>query len=119
MLDMSGRGKTRGMSGILTSPCACSQSVAAIIPDKEKLSSEFLHYDLAFRYEEIRNITGSHDRSGLNLRLIREIRIPLPPLDEQQEISRVLLAIDEHLKEEQNGRHHFSELKKGLLQALL
>jgi len=119
MMAMSGRGKTRGSTAVLAVPCTCSQSVAAIIPDKDRLSPEFLHYDLEFRYEETRNITGSYDRSGLNLKLIRDIKIPRPRLAEQQKIAGILLAVDFSLQKTDEIIAKTQQLKKGLMQQLL
>ncbi len=90
MLAMSGRGKTRGTSAVLKVPCACSQSVAAIVPKSSDIVPEFVHFNLSYRYDELRNLTGSEDRSGLNLGLIRRIKLPLPPPSEQQAIALAL-----------------------------
>jgi type I restriction enzyme S subunit len=86
MLAMSGQGKTRGTSAILRVASACSQSVAAILPTKHAIP-EIIHYALVNRYDETRRITGDDERTGLNLRLIREMEIPLPPLDNQRQIA--------------------------------
>jgi type I restriction enzyme, S subunit len=86
MLAMSGQGKTRGTSAILRAPSACSQSVAAILPSEQAIP-EIIHYALVNRYDETRRITGDNERTGLNLKIIREIVIPLPPLDEQRRIA--------------------------------
>ncbi|GEM_PF-1145638 len=89
MLAMSGQDKTRGTSAILMVPSACSQSVAALLPSAEALP-EIIHFALVHRYQEIRRITGDNERTGLNLRLIRTIEIPLPPMVEQQRIVPIL-----------------------------
>jgi type I restriction enzyme S subunit len=89
MLAMSGQGKTRGTSAILKVSSACSQSVAAILPSVYAIP-EIIHYALVNRYDETRLITGENERSGLNLRLVREISFPLPPLLEQQRIASLL-----------------------------
>lgn len=86
MLAMSGQGKTRGTSAILRIPSTCSQSVAAILPTEHAIP-EIIHYALVNRYEDTRRITGDNERTGLNLKLIREITILLPPLDEQRRIA--------------------------------
>jgi len=86
MLAMSGQGKTRGTSAILRVPSTCSQSVAAILPSEHAIP-EIIHYALVNRYDETRRITGDDERTGLNLKIIREIVIPLPPLDEQRRIA--------------------------------
>lgn len=90
MLAMSGQGKTRGSSAILKVPSACSQSVAAILPS-DIVIPEIIHFALAWLYEDIRRITGKYERTGLNLELIQEITIPVPPSNEQKYISEALL----------------------------
>ena len=89
MLAMSGQGKTRGTSAILIVPSACSQSVAAILPTDEALP-EIIHFALVNLYDDIRRITGDNERTGLNLKIIGKIEIPLPPLDEQKRIAKIL-----------------------------
>jgi restriction endonuclease S subunit len=89
MLAMSGQGKTRGTSAILMVPSACSQSVAAILPTVEALP-ETIHFALVNLYEDVRRITGDNERTGLNLKIIQKIEIPLPPLAEQQRIAKIL-----------------------------
>jgi type I restriction enzyme S subunit len=74
---------------------------------------------LEFRYEETRNITGSYDRSGLNLKLIRDIKIPRPRLAEQQKIAGILLAVDFSLQKTDEIIAKTQRLKKGLMQQLL
>ena len=97
MLAMSGRGKTRGTSAITTQESTCSQSVAAIIPNKNEYLSEFIHYSLQYRYEDIRNLTGSNDRSGLNLGLVRSIKIPKTNLTEQKRITQSLINLEKKI----------------------
>lgn len=37
-------------------------------------------------YQEIREITGDNQRSGLNISIVKAIKIPLPPLKIQKQI---------------------------------
>jgi type I restriction enzyme S subunit len=67
-------------------PSACSQSVAAILPSDEAIP-EIIHFALVNRYDETRRLTGDNERTGLNLKLIRKIVIPLPPQAEQKNIA--------------------------------
>ncbi|RJO61002.1 hypothetical protein C4544_03950 [candidate division WS5 bacterium] len=89
LLAMSGQGKTRGTSSILKISAACSQSVAAILPS-DVILPELIHYWLMYKYSDTRNITGDNERTGLNLKLVRRIIIPLPPLPEQKRIAKIL-----------------------------
>jgi type I restriction enzyme S subunit len=105
MLAMSGQGKTRGTSAILKVPSTCSQSVAAILPSEHAIP-EIIHFALVNRYGETRRITGDNERTGLNLKLIREIEIPLPPLDEQK---RIVARLDEQMRHIEQARQAAEE----------
>ncbi len=88
LIALNGQGKTRGTVAILRMEKAtCNQSLVSINPtDKNKLLPEFLLYQLRSLYQDIRNITGDNQRSGLNIPIIKSIRIVLPPLAVQEEI---------------------------------
>lgn len=88
LIALNGQGKTRGTVAILRMDNAtCNQSLVAMSPtDKTRLLPEFLFRLLRTMYQEIRDITGDNQRSGLNIPILKSIQIPLPPLDVQQEI---------------------------------
>lgn len=120
-IALSGRGQTRGKTAIIKRPMACSQSVAIMIPNSE-LVAEYLHYNLSNRYLEIRNLTGHYDRSGLNLAIVSNVNIPLPPLPEQRRIAEILSAVDRKLELERRRKEKLERVervKKGLMNELL
>jgi type I restriction enzyme M protein len=87
LIALNGQGKTRGTVALLRIEATCNQSIVAINPnDHNFLMPEFLYYQLKARYQEIRNITGDNQRSGLNMTIIRNIMIAIPTLSIQQEI---------------------------------
>ncbi len=87
LIALNGQGKTRGTVALLKTKATCNQSLVSIIPnDTSKLLSEFLYYQLKSMYQKIRNITGDQERSGLSMRIIREIKVNIPSHEEQQEI---------------------------------
>jgi restriction endonuclease S subunit len=88
MIALNGQGKTRATVALLRIENAtCSQSLVSINPaDKNILLSEFLYYQLKSMYQQIRNLTGDNQRSGLNMPILKTIEIPLPPLEIQRAI---------------------------------
>lgn len=54
--------------------------------NSEELLPEFLFYQLQTMYQEIRAITGDNQRSGLNVPILKELVIVVPPLSVQEEI---------------------------------
>ncbi|WP_151948579.1 restriction endonuclease subunit S [Aliarcobacter butzleri] len=58
-------------------------------------------------------------QSFIALGMIRKLKIPLPPLEEQKQIAEILLTIDNKLENLKDKKLFFEELKKGLMQKLL
>ncbi|MFH1769640.1 MAG: restriction endonuclease subunit S [Parcubacteria group bacterium] len=86
LIALNGQGKTRGTVALLKTEATCNQSLVAMIPkDNKTLMPDFLYIVLRSMYQEIRNITGDTQRSGLNMPIIRKIKIPLAPLEVQKE----------------------------------
>ena len=88
LIALNGQGKTRGTVALLRMEKAtCNQSLVAITPlSPSKVISEFVFWVLRSMYADIRALTGDSQRSGLNIRILKTIRIPLPPLGVQKEI---------------------------------
>jgi len=100
VIALNGQGRTRGTTAILNIETSSNQSVCGIIPNHVKISSIYLHFNLKFRYQELRNITGDNDRSGLNLTILRGLSISLPPIELQQKFASIVEEV-EKLKEKQ------------------
>lgn len=96
MIALNGQGKTRATVAMLRMEGAtCNQSLVCISPkNRSELLPEFLYANLHGRYEELRRLTSDDDkdRRGLNMGIIREIAIPVPPLEEQH---RIVALLDE------------------------
>lgn len=94
LIGLAGQGKTRGTVAISKIPLCTNQSIASIFPNDE-FDAEFLFYNLENRYDELRSLsTGDGGRGGLNLTIIRNINIQLPPKPEQTAIATVLSDTD-------------------------
>lgn len=94
LIALYGQGKTRGQVATLGIDAATNQACAAIIPNKS-LDRDFLYYSLQNDYARIRGLSNSGGQDNLSAELVREIRIPLPPLPEQRRIAGILRTWDE------------------------
>ena len=99
LIALNGQGKTRGTVAMLKTKATCNQSLVSIFPKSGvNLNTKYLYYFLEGMYNKIRRITGDsgNDRRGLNMPLIRNIKILLPPISEQENIiSKLEMAINE------------------------
>ncbi|HOG73250.1 MAG TPA: restriction endonuclease subunit S, partial [Tenuifilaceae bacterium] len=84
LIGLAGQGKTRGTVAINKVELCTNQSIAAILPSDE-VFYEYLYYNLDSRYFELRGLsTGDGGRGGLNLTIIKNLLIPLPPTKAEQ-----------------------------------
>ncbi len=106
IIALNGQGKTRGTVAMLRTQATCNQSLVSITPkEPDALLAEFIFLNLQGRYEEVRRITGDagNERRGLNMRIIRGIEIPFPPLEEQR---RIVAVLDEAFEGLDRARAH-------------
>lgn len=86
LVGLVGQGKTRGLSALLNIEATINQNVCAVIPDKKKVLSDFLHLYLHSIYEPLRDFGRGANQAALNCELVSALRIPLPSLKEQDQI---------------------------------
>lgn len=94
VIALAGQGKTRGTVAITQIPLCTNQSLCGIC-SKDELNSMYLYHYLKSRYEDLRAISnGDGTRGGLNLKMIANYDIPLPPLEVQMKIVNILDKLD-------------------------
>ncbi|MCI1778535.1 MAG: restriction endonuclease subunit S [Bacteroidales bacterium] len=94
VIALAGQGKTRGNVAITRIPLCTNQSLCSIVTNK-KVNSNYLYYFLRSKYQELRHISsGDGNRGGLNLKMISNYKVPVPPLSEQERIVSILDKFD-------------------------
>ncbi len=119
LIGLAGQGKTRGTIAMNKVSLCTNQSIAAIYPN-DSFNSLFLYYNLDNRYDELRELsTGDGGRGGLNLTIIKKIKIALPSKTEQREISSILFDMDGNIKSLEKNLSKIKKVKLGMMQELL
>ncbi|KKP36198.1 MAG: Type I restriction modification DNA specificity domain protein [Candidatus Roizmanbacteria bacterium GW2011_GWA2_32_13] len=116
VIALNGQGKTRGTTTILKLNTTSNQSVAGILLDKNKSLSEYVHYNLKLRYQELRNLTGDNERSGLNLTILRNLSIILPPLPLQQKFASIVKEVESMKEYQKHSKEQIDNLFNALMQ---
>ena len=90
VIALAGQGKTRGTVAITRIELCTNQSLCSIVTN-DSLNSDFLYHYLRSRYQDLRQISsGDGTRGGLNLKMIANYVVPIPPLAIQNEIVNIL-----------------------------
>jgi type I restriction enzyme S subunit len=116
LLSMYG---TIGKVVLNKTPVAVSQNIAAVIPNRESVEEEYLLYVLQ-KYstnfkKQAKIITLKH----LDIKIVKNTSIPLPPLSEQEKIADILSTLDEKIEIERKRREKLERIKKSLMDLLL
>ena len=118
LIALAGQGKTRGMVAINNIPLTTNQSIAAIEPN-ESLDYEFVFQNLGNRYDELRmSSSGDGTRGGLNKKIISDILVSAPDIDEQKQIGKLFASLDNLIAANQRKLDLLKEQKKGYLQKM-
>jgi type I restriction enzyme S subunit len=116
---LSRDGSRVGKSAITIDVMAVSQHFIAWVCG-QSLDSHFLYYLLQYKKPEFARVsTGSTTNRSIGLPYFRSMRIPLPGLDEQRELARVLTTVDLRLFAEEEAQAALADWKSALMSALL
>lgn len=95
VIALAGQGKTRGTVAILRTSVCTNQSLAALVPQKEIVSGEYLYYYLKTQYAKLREVSaGDGTRGGLNLKMLKAYKVVIPSHKAQDQIVAILDRFD-------------------------
>lgn len=120
LVAMYGEGKTRGHCSELKISATTNQACAAIVVFEEfKERQPWIKLVLESSYEETRNLASGGVQPNLSLGLIKDLRIPMPPYNEQErilaEVERIRYASEILQRELKNAERKAKVLRRSLL----
>ena len=95
VMALAGQGKTRGKVARTRISLTTNQSLAALVFNTNMVNPDYAYHFLNTQYEKLREISsGEGVRGGLNLQMISNYKIPIPPLPKQEKIAAILDKFD-------------------------
>jgi len=125
LVGSSGAARNVGRSGVLreepASPLAFASFTIRLRGKPDALLQEFAFYLIQSSWIDFAHFSkrAADGKYNLQLRQLQSAFIPLPPLDEQREIARMLQAVDAKIAAEQTRRAALEDLFKTLLHELM
>jgi type I restriction enzyme S subunit len=87
------------------------------VEDTEKLDSEYLFY--YFKHFNLSSLIMQTTTPSINLSTIREIKVSLPPLEEQKKIAEILSKWDKVIELKKAKKEKLERMKKKVMELLL
>lgn len=107
-----------GEAAIYNVDVAINQDLKALFTQSD-LKPKFLYYWLIANKKSIIKKGSGSTVLGISLKTLINIKIPLPPLPEQQAIARVLSDMDDFIEAQEQLIAKKKQIKKGAMQELL
>ncbi|BAP60929.1 type I restriction-modification system S subunit [Methanococcus maripaludis KA1] len=108
-----------GRGFINTEDMAINQDLKGIYPKTEILNVVYLMYWYKYNGLLFESLGSGSTVKGIDLKTLKNLQIPLPPLTEQQKIAEILSTWDNSIENLENLISKKIETKKGLMQNLL
>jgi len=119
IVALYGQGKTRGQVSELKIESATNQALATILVDDNKANNRYLKYFLNKSYIDLRKKASGGTQPNLNLTIVKNIELPLPPLNIQQKTVKYLDQISEKTEKLKSVQKEKMESLKALKASLL
>lgn len=120
MVALNGQGKTKGMSAILKVKTTANQSLVGFICFEDRLDYRYLNYCFITSYSYNRSyLAGGNKRDGIAAGELKQSRIPLPNIFEQEQIASYLdkktNQIDQIISSKEKLLREMEAYKKSLI----
>ena len=112
-------GATVGRTGILGIDAATNQACCAFFPDPNLLDKMFLFFWLQYVRPVLARQSVGAAQPNISQQILRQLPIPLPPLEEQKRIAGVLRLVDRVAEETKRIINIYERAKKFALKHLL
>ena len=110
-------GATIGKVGFLTFDSTTNQNIASLYPlDLKELNSKFLYFAMFGLYPQFK---ARGDFSMANLTFIRNLQIPLPPIEAQEKIVQAINNIEQNINNLQTNLENLKPQQNQILQKYL
>jgi len=110
---------TIGEVGILSYPACFPDSLVGITPNTEECDPVYLHFSLRRLKEKLLQMAPQSAQSNLNLEILGKLLVPLPPLNEQRRLARMICCEDSRASTESTGINKLQHMKNAVASDLL
>jgi len=116
LIGRTGQGKTRGKTAIMQFKATTNETVIAIFPELNKVISEYVHFNLKFRYQELRDLAGDNQRGGITQMDLNNLKMTLPPIELQNKFASIVKKVEVVKEQQKHSKNQIDNLFNVLVQ---
>ena len=98
VIAMYGDGVTRGKVSIVGKELTTNQACCVIEIDPNQANYKFIYYQLKQSYNVLRHLSNGGAQQNLNVKMLKEFKVKLPLLTEQNKIAEILYSLDKKIE---------------------
>ena len=110
-------GATVGQLGILRRSMTCNQACCALIADPDKADFRFLYFQLLQIRSELKSLATGAAQQNLSGAVVKSLRLPFPPIKEQNAIAHILGTLDEKIELNRKQNETLEAMARALFKA--
>ena len=103
-----------GYTAIAAQELCTNQGFKSMICNQQILDNNFMFYMMNYKKNEIENIAGGSTFKEVSGKTVKEFKIPIPPLDEQKAIAKVLSNLDEKIERNNKINKKLEEMAQAI-----
>ena len=120
VIARSGQGHTRGQVSMCMIDTFVNDGLIVIIPNLDVIDPHYLLYNLASRYDEIRQLSDANScRGNINAKILAGMTIVLPALDIQRKIGHFLFSVDNKIRHNTQINDNLSKIVETLFSEMM
>ena len=95
------------------------RGLAAIRVNRSKVDNFYLFYSLMLEKSRLETIGGGSTFKGITKKSLEELKVSLPPLEEQKKITQILSKWDEVIEVKKAKKEKLERMKKKVMELML
>jgi type I restriction enzyme, S subunit len=99
--------------------CAIGRSVAAVRPRADKVCTDYLYHYLTTQTDALRAQSQGLAQGVITREMLRDVLLPMPPLEEQMRIAAILDQADDLRRKRWETLERLEALKRSILEVLV
>jgi type I restriction enzyme S subunit len=103
-------------SSITTINSACNQAIAFSKLESQKADIIYVYHAIQYAKEHFRSQQRGVRQKNLNLTMIREIKLPIPPIKLQQQFASIVAQVEQLRQKQKESERELEHLFQSLLQ---